>query len=316
MITVKGTVDMVPGGTRTEFVRKQYDSDFQLKIGLYARDGALSLPAGTTAAIRGTKPDGNVYSAKAAIDVTKSIVTVVGNKQMTAVAGIVSMELTLSRNGKELNSANFNLRVMRAAMDKNTVASDSVLWEFEEIQNDFDAIIAAGQQYTQYKEALESTAADAAESARAAQAAAEEADGFSARIRKTESTLTQTVRDMEITSAGLIYLLNENRTRIAGPYHLPITAAGNTAPLPTFEEGDYVEGSVEAKIQTLENLVSNLTTRLATQEALAGSFAQRLDITSAGVYLLNNGQRIAGPYQLASAAGSGSGTWGAAFGIS
>ena len=92
MISHNFNLDMVPGGPRTVVHLNQYDEDFELVAHLYARDAALTVSDGTTVAVRGTKPDGNGYSAEASLGTDEEtgvlIVTVAGHKQITAcVAG-------------------------------------------------------------------------------------------------------------------------------------------------------------------------------------------------------------------------------------
>ena len=139
-------LDMVPGGQSTEVRVNQYDEDFQLRFSLHAHEGTFTIEAGATAAIRGTKPDGNGYSANAVIDVEAKTATIDGDQQLTAVAGRVKCELTLySSEGKELNTANFTIRVERAALDKDSIVSESKLREFVAVQDNFDEILAAAR---------------------------------------------------------------------------------------------------------------------------------------------------------------------------
>ena len=123
MITYEFDLDMVPGGRRTEVWVNQYDEDFQFVINLVARQGTFTVESGTTVAIRGTKPDGNGFSADCTLSGTT--VTVEGDQQITAAAGKAAFEVTLYKNNKELNTANFTVFIERAALDKDTVISGS-----------------------------------------------------------------------------------------------------------------------------------------------------------------------------------------------
>ena len=153
MIIHEFDLDMIPGGSMASVRLNQYDEDFNLKINLFSRNGNFSAPSGTTALIRGTKPDGNAFSADCSINGT--VVTVTGDQQMTAAAGRAVFELSLRRNGKELNTANFILDIEQAAMDKDTVASKSVVRELVEIMDNSEEIINAGQQYENSQRAME-----------------------------------------------------------------------------------------------------------------------------------------------------------------
>ena len=144
MISKEYTLDMTPGGMPVIVHMSQYDSDFQLIFHLYSRNGTLTIEDGTTAAIRGTKTDNHGYSVDATL--SGQDVIVAGDQQMTAAAGPNIFELTLYKDGKELNTANFIIRVERAALDKDTPASGSVLRELIDILDQTNEIIAAGQQ--------------------------------------------------------------------------------------------------------------------------------------------------------------------------
>ena len=132
MIQHQRSLNMYPGVRAPERIHlSQYDSDFTLVFNLYSSAGSFSVESGTTAMIRGTKGDGNGYSASASL--SGNTVTVQGNNQMTAVAGPNTFELALTRSGKVLSTANFILDVEPAAMDANTIQSDTILMELQAI---------------------------------------------------------------------------------------------------------------------------------------------------------------------------------------
>lgn len=132
MIQHQRNINMYPGVRAPERIHlSQYDSDFTLVFSLYSSAGSFSVDSGTTVMIRGTKGDGNGYSANASLSGTT--VTVQGNNQMTAVAGPNTFELVLTRSGKVLSTANFILDVEPAAMDADTIQSETVLKELQAI---------------------------------------------------------------------------------------------------------------------------------------------------------------------------------------
>ncbi len=137
MITHEFYLDMVSGERKSEIFLNQYDDDFQLKINLIAWCGEFSVSSGTTAVLKGTKVDGNGFIANCTINGTTVMVD--GNKQLTAVAGKSTFELTLYNNGKELNSSTFIVNVKRAALDQNTLINDSDIKELSRIQELIDA---------------------------------------------------------------------------------------------------------------------------------------------------------------------------------
>ena len=143
MITYRNKLDMTPGGVPLVINLSQYDSDFTLIFDLFTSNGDLTIESGTTVGIRGTKTDGNGYSVAASI--SSNAVTVTGDQQMTAVPGNNIFELTLYKNSKELNTANFILKVEDAALDKDNLASGSTIRELVDVIDNSAAIIAAGQ---------------------------------------------------------------------------------------------------------------------------------------------------------------------------
>ena len=185
MITHELDLDMVPGGHKLEFWLNQYDSDFTLKFNLYAHTGDFSVPAGTTADIRGTKPDGNGYSATA--DVLGKTITINGDVQITAAAGKCVYELTLYNDDKKLSTANFIIHVEQAALDKDSIASDSKIKEFSDVIDKTDEIIAAGRQYAESQEAMRVYAEQAAASATAAETAKTEVQSMNSQFASNVS---------------------------------------------------------------------------------------------------------------------------------
>lgn len=132
MIQHRRSLDMYPGSHAPVIIHlSQYDSDFSLLFDLYSSVGTFTVESSTTVSIRGTKTDGNGYSANASI--SETTVTVQGNNQMTAVAGKNVFELVLKKNNKDLATANFILDVERAAMDADTIESETVLKEINAI---------------------------------------------------------------------------------------------------------------------------------------------------------------------------------------
>ena len=123
-------IDIVPGARKKTIWLSQYDDDFLIKANLYASQGDFSLPAGTAAEIRLTKPDGNGYSASASLN--GNTVTVTGDKQITAVYGKCTCEITLYKDEKELNSENFFINIEKAPLDMDTIPSESVIREINE----------------------------------------------------------------------------------------------------------------------------------------------------------------------------------------
>ena len=169
MITLNYTLGVYPAYNGTVAKLSQYSNDFTLVFTLVNDYGDFVLEDGTTAQIRGTKADGNGYSANCTIDIEAQTVTVTGDEQITAAAGDNTFEIRLIKNEKILNTVNFTIWVERAALDAGTITSDSVLLEL-------NAIIEGAQ--------------TAAEAAASAAESAEEAATSAATLR-LDPTLTQ-----------------------------------------------------------------------------------------------------------------------------
>ena len=152
MIIHEFDLDIVPGGRVPVIKLNQYDDDFTLKMNLYARTGELTVSVGSTVEIRGTKTDGNGYSEDCTI--SGNVVTVTGDKQMTATAGKNIYEVVVKKSEKELSTTNFILDVERAAFDKDTLASESKIRELVNVIDRTDEIIAAAQQADAAQEAI------------------------------------------------------------------------------------------------------------------------------------------------------------------
>ena len=172
MLTIETDINVAGTGQMPVVNLSQYDSDFTLIFNLYASTGTFTVPSGTTAEIRGTKTDGNGYSADVSIDTTTKVVTVTGDQQMTAAAGRNVYEIVLKNNDKELNTVNFILYAEPAALDKDTLASDSVIKELVNVIDRTDEIIAAARQ----ADAAQESIADLTERAEAAAEGAEESE--------------------------------------------------------------------------------------------------------------------------------------------
>lgn len=150
MITYTFNLDVVPGGVPVIVPLTQYEDDFTLQFRMFSSQGDLSLPSGTTVAIRGMKPDGNGYSVNASfnptpVDFDDGTVTVDGDIQMTAAAGKSWYELVFKKNGETLCTARFVLAVERAAMDQETFPSESVIKELIDVIDRTDEIIEAAE---------------------------------------------------------------------------------------------------------------------------------------------------------------------------
>lgn len=126
-------LDLVPNGRPLVVNVSQYDQGSRaLTFNFFKDNVAFTPPAGYSANITGTKPDGTGFMY--AMTVSGSAATVEVTQQMCAVAGDCPCEIRLiDGNSNVLGTANFTLSVERAAMDDDTVISESDIPYFEDL---------------------------------------------------------------------------------------------------------------------------------------------------------------------------------------
>lgn len=159
MITQHYMIDLIPAGDPVVVHVSQYDKLARiLAFDLYVGGVAFEPPAGATAQIRGTKPDGTIFNYAMAVDgITVSIPI---PQQMALVAGDVPCEIQIvGDGGAQIGTANFLLKVERSALDEEAAESSSDIPLFEQL--------------TQQAMEAASDAEASAEDAQAAQSAAE-----------------------------------------------------------------------------------------------------------------------------------------------
>lgn len=133
MITQHYMIDLIPAGDPVVVHVSQYDKLARiLAFDLYTGGVAFEPPAGATAQIRGTKPDGTVFNY--AMTVSGITVSIPIPQQMALVAGDVICEIQITGNGSaQIGTANFILRVERSALDEEAAESSSDIPLFEEL---------------------------------------------------------------------------------------------------------------------------------------------------------------------------------------
>lgn len=161
MITQTYKIDLIPSGEPVVVHVSQYDNGGRtLAFELYNGGVAWEIPAGSTASITGTKPDGTGFMY---------VMTVSGNtasldieEQMAILPGDVPAEIRISSGSGIIGTANFIIRVEKAALDEETAISETDIPVFEQLVQ--QAQTAATNAQTAETEA--GNAADAAEDAR------------------------------------------------------------------------------------------------------------------------------------------------------
>ncbi len=174
-------LDVVSSGAPVVVHVSQYSDDFTLQFDMYASTGQLTIPESSLVQIRGTKKDGNGYSASGTVVINSDYVvtaTFAGDKQMTAVAGQNDFEVVFSYNGKDLYSTNFILDVEKTALDKGTITSESAIKEIKSAEKFYNMAKENAESAEASKNASASWATDASTSAASAKASAETAKSF------------------------------------------------------------------------------------------------------------------------------------------
>lgn len=143
MITQTFDLDVIPGAVPVTVHLKQYQSEGFLIFHLFSRHGVLDI--GLTSVdciIRGTKKDGNGYSKYGSITHIESdgngcTVKFEIDEQITAIAGMNPFEIVLTDSDGRTVTATFFLDVQRAALDSDTISSESAIHEIQQVVTEY-----------------------------------------------------------------------------------------------------------------------------------------------------------------------------------
>lgn len=111
MITYRNDLSVTPGGKPLRIRLNQRDANFRLIFDLYSTVGKFTMQSGSSVKMTGRFQDGTSFTANGTYSGTT--VTVNGTSDMTAGRGDAIAELTITRNGKQLSTANFILSIER-----------------------------------------------------------------------------------------------------------------------------------------------------------------------------------------------------------
>lgn len=274
MLNYQYDLDVTPGSVPLYIHASQYDGESRtFEFRLFSSAGVLALPDGCTAAVKGTKPDGNGFSYDAELNGTN--VTVILTKQMTAVAGQVKCEIVLSLGETELGTANFILSVERAALDKDTLISGSEIRELVEVIDRTDEIIAAAKLADESQKNIKTYSAEAKTAAKNAADSASDASDTLIQVEKRASEIAQ------------------------------IKTEADTIASQALEKASNAENEVAESQNTLDSLKENDDSmRLLLEGKVDGAFVE-----NGYLYLTSNNEVVAGPLGPFSGTG-GSGTSG------
>ena len=130
MVTQTYNLNMIPNGQIINVHVSQYDIGRVIVFNLYNGSAKFTPASGTTATIDGTKPDNKGFSLTATISGSTASFTT--TKNMCAVAGDTICEFRLVKNGQNVGTANFILKVERAGLADDVDTSETELPAYEE----------------------------------------------------------------------------------------------------------------------------------------------------------------------------------------
>lgn len=172
-------LDLIPQGVPPIIHVSQYDKGQTWEIHLHENGIVFPVPANTSAAIQGTKPDNTGFQFPAVITAGDNVVTFTLEQQMTVFSGDIDCELVLVNGDDQVATINFILSVEPTTLDDDTVISETQLPLIEQaaelgaVINNYATQIHADAETastaaTAATSAAESTAADVATATQAA----------------------------------------------------------------------------------------------------------------------------------------------------
>lgn len=134
MLTQSYTLSLQPGALPTRVPCTQADNQGRtLTFQLTSLGANFTPPTGAVITMEGTKPDGHSFSTVCTM--SGSLVSVKLTQQMTAAAGEVPCQLTITSSGKTVGTARFFLCVEPSALPQNPDLSDTELSAFTQLKD-------------------------------------------------------------------------------------------------------------------------------------------------------------------------------------
>lgn len=199
MITQTTNLNLIPGTVLPRINVVQYDTGSRtLEFAIFNGTQRFTLTNAMTAEIQGTKPDRLGFSYAATVDDTNNIIVANLTQQMTAAKGEALCEIVLKKGSERIGTLNFIMNVQPAALNDDTVISDSELPDIIAVATEQMEAAAASatlaESYAKggtssrtgedtdnakyYKEQAANSATSAGSSASSAEADALKAEGF------------------------------------------------------------------------------------------------------------------------------------------
>ena len=190
-------LDLIPQGVPPIIHVSQYDKGQTWEIHLHENGIVFPVPANTSAAIQGTKPDSTGFQFPAVITAGDNVVMFTLEQQMTVFSGDIDCELVLVNGDDQVATINFVLSVEPSTLDDDTVISETQLPLIEQAA-ELGAVI---NNYATQIHADAETASTAATAATAAATSAS-ADATTATAAADDATASKTAAASSATNAA------------------------------------------------------------------------------------------------------------------
>lgn len=116
-------VNVTPGGFLPAINVSQYDVGRSFVLNLVDSSGAYSIPSGATVKLEGTKPSGFGFSLTGTV--SGNSVTFTTTETVTAEAGVVPCEVSITKTGLVIGTTNINMYVERSPHPEGTIDDDA-----------------------------------------------------------------------------------------------------------------------------------------------------------------------------------------------
>ena len=111
-----------PQGAPPVIRLSQYDTDWKLVFTLYDGDALYTVPSEASVILNGLRPGGTVFSVAGVVEDGNAVVSL--DSSVTAEAGKVECEISISNSGELLGTSNFVFEVEKAPMSGHTASGD------------------------------------------------------------------------------------------------------------------------------------------------------------------------------------------------
>lgn len=139
-------LNLIPSGVMPVMYLNQYDYGTQKVFEIYNGEEKYIIPDGSSITFRATKPDGFGVVTQGSYAPGTNVVYATIAHQLTAVAGDCVAELVFEREYNRIGTINFIVHVEEAALNDDTVISDSDIAYAEQVLNELQGVEALANQ--------------------------------------------------------------------------------------------------------------------------------------------------------------------------